>query len=482
MGRPARPRGLRRPGDHDRSGDGTVTDWSPLGWHEDPVPGSPDSVQDGADAMAAVATTISEAAENLRSIASSEGQVSLAVDAFRERALEVAGQIELVHDRYSGAADALSGYVEPLRSAQSLARQALEEATAARTALTTADADVYTAEQGLAHTLPEDMDRANETLSDAYTARAGAQEALDDAVIKLNTAIGNRDAAAESAMSLIDEALEANGLDDNGWRQFLNKNAELLDGIAKGLAIAGAVLAVVAMFIPGVNILVGLGIGLGAAAINFALAENGNKGWQDFAWDVVGLATLGAGKLVGVAMRGRAAARAAQVSSSRSNVLAGPAVPRGRTMPHGRHRPGGQARNRQRRQRIERGRQAQAAEYSQMTYRPDSTVLRPSSLVEAARHNISQNGWNVLRAGGGDAYQMSYYNAMRAPGMGGGQAAASMSHMANVNGTLANAGTVHTIIGADLSGFPRPGADWVGGQLDSLISDQPLQDDVTSRR
>ena len=112
-----------------------MTDWSPLGWYEDPVPGSPDSVQDGADAMAAVATTISEAAENLRSIAASEGQVSLAVDAFRERALEVAGQIELVHDRYSGAADALSGYVEPLRSAQSLAREALEEATAARTAI-----------------------------------------------------------------------------------------------------------------------------------------------------------------------------------------------------------------------------------------------------------------------------------------------------------------------------------------------------------
>src|SRR5690606_40340184 len=118
------------------------------------------------------------------------------------------------------------------------------------------------------------------------------------------------------------------------------------------------------------------------------------------------------------------------------------------------------------------GRQAQAAEYAQMTSRPSWSVLQPSSMMSAARHNISQNGWNVLRAGGGDAYQMSYYNAMRAPGMGGGQAAAGMSQMATVNGTLANAATAHTLIGADLSGFPRPSADWVGGQLDSLISDQ----------
>lgn len=460
------------------------SDWSALDWSVDPVPGSPDEIQDGAVHMAQVATVIADAARNLREIASSDGQQSQAVDAFRERARLVADEIALVEERYAQTAEALAGYVEPLREAQAMSLSALEAAVAARERVWAAEADVASASLDLQYAV-EDSDRttAQARLEDALGRLSSAQGDLSDARSALTAAISHRDGAAESTMALIDAALEVNDLNDSAWRQFLNRHADLLDGIAKVLAIAGAVVAVVALFIPGVNVLVGLGIGLGAAAINFALAENGNKDWTDFAWDVFGLATLGAGKLLALGMRGARAARVSRVAGNRSNVLAGPPVPRGTRMPHGRHRPGGKSRNKQRRQRMEQGRQAQAAEYSRMTTAPSWSVLDPSSMLRAARHNVATNGWgNVIAAGGGDAYQMSYYAAMRAPGMGGGRAAAELYSMSQVSGTLSNLSTVHTLWGADLSGAPRPGATWLGEHIDAMVPDQGRQDDVVGSR
>ena len=461
-----------------------MRDWTPLDWYEDPVPGKPYKIRNGAEHMATVATAITEAAENLRTIASAEGQVSLAVDAFRERALDVASEIELVHERYKGAADALDGYVEPLTAARTLAAEALSDAIAARAQISSAQTDIANAENALWGAEDDDARQtANDNLSDAYTAQNNGYSALEDAKEKLGTAMTNRDEAAESAMGMIDEALEANGLDDSGWRQFLNKNADILDAIATALAVIGAVVAIVSIFIPGVNLIVlGIAVGVGAAAINFALAENGNKGWADFAMDMVGLATLGVGKVVTTAMRGARASRTAQVAANRSSVLApGRAVPRGRRMPHGRPRPNGRARNRANRRRTAEGQRRQQAEYNAHMQAPSQSLLSPRSMIDAARHNINRNGWsNVLTAGGGDAYQMSYYNSLRVAGEGGGQSAEALVRMGQVEGAISNASTVQSAYGA--TGLPDPAATWLGEGMDWVVPDQAFQDDVTRSR
>lgn len=458
------------------------SDWTPLDWHEDPVPGTPYVIEDGAAQMAVVATTIADAARNLREIASVEGQVSLAVDAFRERAREAASQIELVRERYARTSEALAAYVEPLREAQQWSQDALTAATSAREDLLQAEADAYTASQELSYAIDETgRQSAEEALTAAHGRVTTAESSLSDARTLLYSAIDHRDAAAETAMGLIDGAMEINDLNDSAWRQFLNKNAELLDALATALAVIGAVLAVVAMLVPGLNLLVlGLALGIGAAAINFALAENGNKGWEDFAMDVFGLATLGAGRLLTSALRGARAARATQVANNRANVLAGPPARAGRT-PRGRRPNHGRGANRARQERMERGRAQQRAEHARMTSAPEVSLRNPRSLVDAARHNVATNGWrNVLLSGGDDAYEMAYNNTLRAPGMGGGRAAAELDRIAIVIGGVDNAGTAMAV--GDLFSVSNPVASWGGSVIDSVVPDQPRQDDVQAVR
>jgi len=449
------------------------TDWSPLQQWEDPVPGNPDEVSAGAEAMARVAATISEAAENLRALGADDGMKSQAVEKFRARALEVAAEIELAKERYANTGTALAGYVEPLRTAQQWSVEALDEARTARAALNAADADVSDLSYQRQGAIDEAaLAKVDEKLESAWARQASAQGELDAAFGKLREATGKRDEAAETAMGLIDNALKINDLNDNAWRQFLNKNAEFLDTVGTVLGYVAAGLALVSLFIPGVNLLtIGLLVGLGAAGINFALAENGNKGWDAFAMDVIGLATLGVGRIGAVALRGMRASRAAQVARSRANVLT-PARPAGTPR-------GGRAGNRARARRAREGREAQRAEYLD-SITPDSRVAlrEPRSWVSAARENVADNGWSgILRSGGGsDAYQMSYYQRMAIPGNGGGQAAREIVAIDTVNGALANAEGFVSIVA--VTPFKDGVATWGGNLIDPYMPDRRLQDDV----
>ncbi|PFG41282.1 hypothetical protein ATJ97_3830 [Georgenia soli] len=449
------------------------TDWSPLQQWEDPVPGDPDEVSAGAEAMARVAATISEAAENLRALGADDGMRSQAVEKFRARALEVAAEIELAQERYANTGTALAGYVEPLRAAQKLSVDALDEARTARAALNAAEADVSDLSyqrQGAADEVA--LAKVDEKLEGTWARQARAQGDLDAAFAKLREATGKRDDAAETAMGLIDHALKINDLDDSAWRQFLNKNAEFLDGVATVLGYVAALLAVVTLFIPGVNLLaIGLAIGLGAAAINFALAENGNKDWSDFFMDVVGLATLGVGKIGVLALKGARASRAAQVARNRAGVLA-PRRPAGTPRR-------GRAGNRARARRARQGQEAQRAEYLRATTPDRTAVLRdPRSWYDAARENVTDNGWgNLLRSGGGsDAYQMSYYRMVAAQGEGGGRAAREIIAIDNVTGAMTNFEGGLAVVAA--TPFKDGVATWGGNLLDPYLPDRRLQDDV----
>ena len=449
------------------------TDWSPLQQWEDPVPGDPDEVSAGAETMALVATTISEAAQNLRALGADDGMKSQAVDAFRARALEVAAEIELAKDRYASTGTALAGYVEPLRTAQNWSVEALEEASQARSNLNAADTEVSDLlYQRQAASDEAAQARVDNDLQDAWSRQAAAQGALDDAFAKLARATGHRDSAAETAMGLIDNALQINDLDDSAWRQFLNKNAEILDTIGTVLGVVAAVLAVVTLFIPGVNLLaIGLVVGLGAAGINFALAENGNKDWGDFFMDVVGLATLGVGRFGALALRGMRATRAAQVARNRASVLA-PRRPAGTPRR-------GRAGNRARERRARQGREAQRSEYLNATTPDQRFALRdPRSWMNAARENVADNGWgNLLRSGGGsDAYQMSYYRSVAVQGEGGGRAAREILAIDHVTGGMTNFEGALSVVAA--TPLKDGVATWGGTLIDPLLPDQRLQDEV----
>ena len=115
---------------------------------------------------------------------------------------------------------------------------------------------------------------------------------------------------------------------DSRWDKFkdaVGNIADVLDSIADVLSWIGAALTIVALFIPGLNLLVIAAILLaGALLIHGLLAVTGNGSWTDVLMDAIGLATLGMGT--------RAMALARLAAARRSPAL----EPRpAATRPHG---------------------------------------------------------------------------------------------------------------------------------------------------
>ena len=84
-------------------------DWSPLGYHEDPIPGDPDQVDSAAKTYASTADTINQVSDYLANL-DSDGQQSLTITALVARSRELSGQLVNVSSRYSATAAALRYY------------------------------------------------------------------------------------------------------------------------------------------------------------------------------------------------------------------------------------------------------------------------------------------------------------------------------------------------------------------------------------
>ena len=76
------------------------TDWTALNYGADPVPGDPAVVTSAGNNYVAMAETIKQTSQNLRTLLDDKATVSEAVDAFREIAEQVAGRIDRAEQRY----------------------------------------------------------------------------------------------------------------------------------------------------------------------------------------------------------------------------------------------------------------------------------------------------------------------------------------------------------------------------------------------
>ncbi|MFI6770014.1 hypothetical protein [Streptomyces sp. NPDC050355] len=258
-------------------------DWSPLS-ESDPTPGDPYEVREEARRLDNIAETIREQARALREVGKSENLKGKYKQKLTEGSEDLAGRLSKVEGRYEKVAGLLREWAKELEYAQgetlkarSQAQQDEKDEDAVETAKSRMD-------EAVGHYL-------------RFGAKIGGQieDALDDDV---------EDSLWDDAVGWVKEHSE-------GFKLFL----DILGWI-------GTALAIVSMFIPGLNILVGIGLAIGLAVVagRMMLVAAGKATWMDVAFDCIGLVTFAAG---GIAVKGLKAAGSSVRTAATASRTAG---------------------------------------------------------------------------------------------------------------------------------------------------------------
>jgi hypothetical protein len=273
---------------------GRPTDWTPLGCDGDPVPGDPAQISQEAAHLGTVARQISDQVAALRKIAGGGVEVGKHADKIRSSSSDLADQLDKVVGRYQKVSAALTQWVPDLQQAQAQSITALNEAEVPYKKLP----PTVALPSGSHLTAQQKQDVTN-----YHNSMNQAQQQLDDAKALLAKAVSFRNDRASHYAGVINSAID-DGVKDSWWDQFkdfVSQYAWLIKDICTALEVVATILAVVALFIPGVNIIAALlwiGFGLTAAALlgRVMLAATGNGSWFDVAMDAFALLTFGVGK------------------------------------------------------------------------------------------------------------------------------------------------------------------------------------------
>ncbi|PJM91674.1 putative T7SS-secreted protein [Streptomyces sp. CB01373] len=280
------------------------TGWSPLA-DEDPVPGDVEEVRRESRRLGKLATMIGEQVERLRAIGrDTDALKGKYAGTLRDKADDLAGKLGKTHHRYSHVSGYLDHWADDLQACQKQADAALEDAQEAKRRVD-------------AHQPPHEQHKnSDKELTDAERraettrlhALSRAEDDLSAARSKLDKAVSHRDERAGHWAGKIKRAISKDGLHDKGWDKFKNwmsDHSRLLNDLANILCWVATACAVIALFIPGLNIIamIALGATIGALLLHSALAVAGEGSWIDVGLDVFALATMGLGRVAGQGMK-----------------------------------------------------------------------------------------------------------------------------------------------------------------------------------
>jgi hypothetical protein len=273
------------------------TDWSPLAG-ADPVPGDPQRISEEAAHLASTAQEIQDQVARLRAIASGHSvEKGLHVDKLKSASSDVADNLDKVVGRYQKTSVALSAWVPELEYAQS---QSLKALTQAQDAAARQRANQPIPRPSNYQPTPQDTQQDQQR----QTALNQANSDLAAARQMLNNATSYRDQKGSDTRNKIENAIN-DGVHDSWWdkfKGFISQYASWIANICTVLEILALVLAVICLFIPGLNIvdallLAGFFLTLAATVGRGVLAATGNGSWLDFGLDVLALLTFGASKI-----------------------------------------------------------------------------------------------------------------------------------------------------------------------------------------
>jgi hypothetical protein len=292
-------------------------EWHLLDHDSDPVPGSPVLVGDEAEHYATVATTIASQARRLRRLAADDAALKgHYADALQEGMNELADDLDKIHDRFEVAGSQLAILEPALDTARLRTKNALDDAVDAQARI---DANAPS-DDPVDPSAPPPTQADKDAEEDQANRHSAAEADLTRAKTACRTAISDFDEVADDVARKI-RAASDDDMKDSRWDKFkgwVGSIASKLSILADILGYLALALTVIAMFIPGLNVLVlVLALTVGSLLIHTLLASTGNGSWVDVAFDVVGLLTLGIGnKALNIAKAGRAVTLTRAASTS----------------------------------------------------------------------------------------------------------------------------------------------------------------------
>ena len=304
-------------------------DWPLVDHDSDPVPADPTELEKVIDHYKKISEAMTEQAALLKRIG--DGDVRLlkgqSADALRKRARESAGALDKAAGRYADVHTALDGYEPSLTTARTDTWNALTDAENASRNLQTAEGmpDPVNAprpDDAKPLTAQEKKDSA-----DRETAIENAGAGIAAAKQKVAGALEALRAAAEAAATKIRENWNVDGLHTSGWDAFVHRLNKFLKALVEILTYIGLALAVLAILIPGLNVIafIGIGVALVSVAASIVLAAQGEGSWLGVIMGVLSLVGIGiaakmASKLKHIQKIGLTKAGPAQLKNAQDDI------------------------------------------------------------------------------------------------------------------------------------------------------------------
>jgi len=296
------------------------TDWSAIGESGDPVGGDVYRVAEEQRYYRDMAQEISDQAANLRRIGADGALIGKSMDELRETANQMAGRLERLKGRYEAVSSQLQAWQPALQTAQDGSLSALHRAEEARRRLDTLDNRPPVARSAEPPT-PAQLEtriaeeRRHEAAVDA------AQDELRAARRQLDAVLEARDDAAAQVAHEIMRSLE-DDVSDSWWdgvKETVHDHADLIKNLADICSAVATIAGVIALFIPGLGVLV-LVATLLAAAGHLALASAGEGSWTDVALDLVAIGALKLGASLAKSMQASASVARTSAISATTNA------------------------------------------------------------------------------------------------------------------------------------------------------------------
>lgn len=271
-------------------------EWHLLGEPGDPVPGEYWEIRDEGDHYTKVASDIETQVRALRNLADDGVSKGAYLDSIRENCEDTANDLEKVLARFETVGSQLTSWADDVETARS-------ETWAALQAAEDADATLRSNPEP-SPPLPgaDPLTGAEQAEVDRVTrARTEATRALADARTAFGSAMSSYDSRAEQVASAIRKASD-DDMKDSRWdkvKDWVSQNADWLKLVADIIGWIVLVVAVVALFCTPAGWILALvaAVAVLGVGIRALLAASGEGSWADFALDLVGVLTLGTGKI-----------------------------------------------------------------------------------------------------------------------------------------------------------------------------------------
>lgn len=305
--------------------------WDLLGYDSDPVPADWHDVNAVAKAFGDKRDALENTWTTLDKLSRIDGWRGEAAEEFATHAQGGLESIGKARDKYGMAAKALSTYANDVDAARSVSNQALREAEEAEARRSANKTSLLT---GVTEPTPEQIAAENDRLRRQKL----AVHDLNSAVTKLKNALDDLEDDAKRCARGIRNASDSykdGWFDDfKGWvrdhADLIKQIVEVLEWVAIAVAAIALLVAIVASGGALAALLAIVGAGLAAAllAAHASMMAAGVDGvsWGDIAFDLVSLASFGAGRILGkmtkVAYEGAKAGTIAQAAARAESSLA----------------------------------------------------------------------------------------------------------------------------------------------------------------